>query len=211
MPALEWLQGGQSRGRLELSEGIFLRLGRGKDADGRVEGDPYMSRLHVEVVLEGDALRVRRLPNASNSVFHDGAEKDAFKLAPGESFVIGATRFRFVFEAAAPGAPVIVLGSAPAAVPTVAPTAEPTEPVPAPKRATETTEVHAASDRMRLERFFSRRVVESLLAGKDLKELEPKLADSTVMFFDIRGFSKLAELGASRDPSGSFKKRCAGS
>ncbi|HEX4048260.1 MAG TPA: adenylate/guanylate cyclase domain-containing protein, partial [Elusimicrobiota bacterium] len=47
----------------------------------------------------------------------------------------------------------------------------------------------------RFEHFFSRRVVESLLSGSDLRALEPKLAESTVMFFDIRGFSKLTELG----------------
>jgi adenylate cyclase len=332
MAELEWLQGGQVRGRLELQEGAFLRLGRGEGADGRIDGDQYMSRLHVEVVLAGGALRVRKLPNASNPVFHGGVEKTEFRLEPGESFVVGATRFRFL---AAPSA-------APASA---APADAPAE------RVMEAAEVYAVSDRMKLkdllelpeilrtkdrsdfyfhiagmlrlatgaqwaavvaadrrilgqdaarddvkigisarlfdqavqasprpifhswrgperlqatvfegsdwaacaavvlpgdeklvfyvagsggspsatdpanldttryvglvadivgrslsvrrleewetrfEHFFSRRVVESLLAGKDLKALEPKVAESTVMFFDIRGFSKLAELG----------------
>ena len=45
----------------------------------------------------------------------------------------------------------------------------------------------------RLEHFFAGPVVEKILQSSDLKELEPKLAQSTVLFFDIRGFSKRTE------------------
>lgn len=45
----------------------------------------------------------------------------------------------------------------------------------------------------RLEHFFAGPVVEKILQSSDLRELEPKLAQSTVLFFDIRGFSKRTE------------------
>ncbi|MFA6317796.1 MAG: adenylate/guanylate cyclase domain-containing protein [Elusimicrobiota bacterium] len=45
----------------------------------------------------------------------------------------------------------------------------------------------------RLERFFAGRVVDKILSSPDLRDIEPKLASSTVMFFDIRGFSKRTE------------------
>ncbi|MBI5210430.1 MAG: FHA domain-containing protein [Elusimicrobia bacterium] len=45
----------------------------------------------------------------------------------------------------------------------------------------------------RLERFFAGPVVSKILNSPDLKEIDPKLAISTVLFFDIRGFSKRTE------------------
>ncbi|MBI5882006.1 MAG: adenylate/guanylate cyclase domain-containing protein [Elusimicrobia bacterium] len=45
----------------------------------------------------------------------------------------------------------------------------------------------------RLERFFAGPVVNKILSSPDLRDLAPKLAKSTVMFFDIRGFSKRTE------------------
>lgn len=45
----------------------------------------------------------------------------------------------------------------------------------------------------RLERFFSGPVVSKILQSPDMKELEPRLAQSTILFFDIRGFSKRTE------------------
>lgn len=45
----------------------------------------------------------------------------------------------------------------------------------------------------RLEHFFAGPVVSKILASPDLKELEPRLAASTVMFFDIRGHSRRTE------------------
>lgn len=45
----------------------------------------------------------------------------------------------------------------------------------------------------RLERFFSGPVVSKILKSPDLAELEPRLARSTVLFFDIRGFSRRTE------------------
>lgn len=46
----------------------------------------------------------------------------------------------------------------------------------------------------RLERFFSKAVISEILGSVSAPHsLEPKLTESTVMFFDIRGFSKLTE------------------
>ncbi len=59
----------------------------------------------------------------------------------------------------------------------------------------------------RLKRFFSGPVISKILESADPSELQPKLAQSTVMFFDLRGFSLrteeqdekvLAHLGALR-------------
>jgi adenylate cyclase len=47
--------------------------------------------------------------------------------------------------------------------------------------------------KQRLERFFSGQVVAKILDSADASELEPRLTRATVMFFDIRGFSRLAE------------------
>lgn len=44
----------------------------------------------------------------------------------------------------------------------------------------------------RLERFFPKAVIAEILEG-DCDALEPRLTESTVMFFDIRGFSRLTE------------------
>jgi len=45
----------------------------------------------------------------------------------------------------------------------------------------------------RLGRFFSSKLTAKILESEDSKELEPKIAEATVMFFDIRGFSLLTE------------------
>ena len=45
----------------------------------------------------------------------------------------------------------------------------------------------------RLEHFFSRAVVDKIVSTDAQKELEPRLAQATVLFFDIRGFSKRTE------------------
>lgn len=45
----------------------------------------------------------------------------------------------------------------------------------------------------RLQHYFSNAVIAKIVATSDPKELEPRLAESTVMFFDLRGFSKKTE------------------
>jgi adenylate cyclase len=45
----------------------------------------------------------------------------------------------------------------------------------------------------RLERFFSKKLAATILEQDAAQTLEPKIAEATVMFFDIRGFSMRAE------------------
>ena len=45
----------------------------------------------------------------------------------------------------------------------------------------------------RLQRFFSGQVVSKIIESSDTEELNPKLTEGTVMFFDIRGFSRITE------------------
>ncbi len=45
----------------------------------------------------------------------------------------------------------------------------------------------------RLQRFFSGQVVSKIIESSGTEDLKPKLSEGTVMFFDIRGFSKLTE------------------
>ena len=331
---IEILAAGGPPIRFVLEEGRRVAVGRGSDADLRVDGEPYLSRKHVELRLEGGRLRVERLGSAPNPVYLAGEQRDSFSLESGESFVVGSTRFRF-FADRPPEAPL------------------PTDAEPTAEHVMEPAEVYAASDSMRLkdllelpeilrsrergdfhshiagilrlataaqwaavgsrekdgtrilgrdaarddaaprlsgrlvaraveamprpifhswrrpadgleatvcegmdwavcaaadipgappmvfyvagsggqsspsaranldnmryvglvadmvgrslavqrleewetrlERFFARRIVDRLLSDKDLKELEPKIAESTVLFFDIRGFSKMVE------------------
>jgi len=50
----------------------------------------------------------------------------------------------------------------------------------------------------RLERFFSGAIISKIIEAPDTKDLEPRMTEGTVMFFDIRGFSRLIE-GKSED------------
>lgn len=45
----------------------------------------------------------------------------------------------------------------------------------------------------RLQQYFSGPVISKILESNDPKELEPRLAQATTMFFDLRGFSKRTE------------------
>ncbi len=45
----------------------------------------------------------------------------------------------------------------------------------------------------RLERFFPKKIAEQILGDDAEDALAPKIAEATVMFFDIRGFSRMAE------------------
>jgi adenylate cyclase len=49
----------------------------------------------------------------------------------------------------------------------------------------------------RLEHYFSGPVAAKIMRSADPAELEPRLAKATILFFDIRGFSRLAEHEAS--------------
>jgi len=94
---------GKAPVRLELKAGLKAVVGRAEDVDMKVEGEPFMSRRHVEVRFEGGRVKVRRLPDASNPVIYQGHDSneyqgDEFAMGQGDFFVIGKTRFVLVEE-----------------------------------------------------------------------------------------------------------------
>ncbi|HLJ93922.1 MAG TPA: adenylate/guanylate cyclase domain-containing protein [Gemmataceae bacterium] len=75
-----------------LPENQCLTLGR--DAQlWAVPWDAFISRQHAELIWRDGRLEVRRLANACNPIFCNGEEVTQLRLKPGESFVIGQTRF----------------------------------------------------------------------------------------------------------------------
>lgn len=84
--------------RVGLPDGRRIVIGRGADADLKIEGDTYLSRRHAEAVLTEGRLAVKRLPGVANPIVHRGEEKDEFSIAPGDWFAIGKTRFALVAE-----------------------------------------------------------------------------------------------------------------
>ncbi|MBI5623940.1 MAG: adenylate/guanylate cyclase domain-containing protein [Elusimicrobia bacterium] len=99
----------------ELVEGGHLVLGRAKQATFRIPEDLEMSRLHAEVLVDNGLLVVRRNPESTNPVFRDGRPMDEFGLAPGESFLIGKTKFTFLILDAPAGAAPEAVAQSPAA------------------------------------------------------------------------------------------------
>ena len=68
-------------------------LGRGDEVKFRVDWDDRISRRHVELRAEANGVALCKLAEASNPIFVDGAAVDGVTLAPGDVFVIGASRF----------------------------------------------------------------------------------------------------------------------
>lgn len=90
--------GEENKSSFELAANFQYTIGRGADADWRLKDEPFLSRLHAQVSLEGSRLKVKRLPSASNPIFHSGVQSDEFFLDHGELFVIGALRFKFIAD-----------------------------------------------------------------------------------------------------------------
>ena len=93
--------GGDKKSSFELAANFQYTIGRGADADWRLKDEPFLSRLHAQVSLEGVRLKVKRLPSASNPIFHTGVQSDEFFVEHGDIFVIGSTRFKFIADKAA--------------------------------------------------------------------------------------------------------------
>lgn len=94
MLRLDILRDGKPSGRFELAgAGCAMILGRGEEADLKVEGDLLLSRKHAELVTVPEGVEVKRLPGSSNAIYHEGAPKDRFTVAPGGRFQIGKTTF----------------------------------------------------------------------------------------------------------------------
>lgn len=62
----------------------------------RVDWDSKISREHIEISLEGRALRVRKLSQGRNPVVYNHSSAEEFVIQIGESFSIGETQFELV-------------------------------------------------------------------------------------------------------------------
>ena len=78
-----------------LEPGKRYVVGRSKTADLPVEGDPYISREHVEVCVESDQLVVSRRSLATNPIVFKGAPTSACVLKTGDEVTIGQSTLRF--------------------------------------------------------------------------------------------------------------------
>ncbi|MDX1964990.1 MAG: adenylate/guanylate cyclase domain-containing protein [Pirellulales bacterium] len=72
-------------------------LGR-EAGEWSVAWDAKISRRHLELLWDGQCLRLRRLSTARNPVFVRGKEIQECQLGPGQHFVIGRTTFTFTQE-----------------------------------------------------------------------------------------------------------------
>ena len=138
----------------ELAAGLRYTVGRGADADCRVDGEPFLSRRHVEVFLTGRQLQVRKLPQAVNPVYYAGAQKEDLVLEPGETFIIGETSFRFMAEKE---------GALP----------EPADQEPEAENIMGSSEVYAVSDRLRLKDLLE---LPEILRTKERKDFYAHIA-----------------------------------
>nr|MCU0980420.1 serine/threonine protein kinase [Pirellulaceae bacterium] len=80
--------------RRRLPSQVVIRLGRAPQNGWAVPWDMRISREHADLVLEGGALRVRRLLSARNAIYFHGEPAEEFTVGPGEDFRIGQTVFR---------------------------------------------------------------------------------------------------------------------
>ena len=81
MTQLEIAVKGAAPARFEIGSGVTV-IGRSEAADLRVVGDTHVSRRHAEISVQGERLRVRRLAESSNPVYHAGAPKEEFSILP---------------------------------------------------------------------------------------------------------------------------------
>ncbi len=73
----------------KLEPGKRYVVGRSKTAELRVDGDPYISREHVEVCVESDQLVVSRRSMATNPIVFKGTPTSACVLKTGDEVTIG--------------------------------------------------------------------------------------------------------------------------
>lgn len=92
---LEAIRQGEMTLRFELGDNHTVVLGRTDESDWTVSHEKFLSRRHLELRLKSGRLTVKRLTGATNPVFHQGQEKEAFFLENGDHFVVGKTRFLF--------------------------------------------------------------------------------------------------------------------
>jgi adenylate cyclase len=158
-------------------------LGREQDA-WSVSWEPFLSRRHAELHVQGSTVRLRRLPQATNPIFHRGAEVEDVVLGVGECFVIGQTLFTLEGDSEILGEP-----AEPLPVQSHTITLEELEPVPfrdAPRRLDVLRRlpevIRGAAD----ERTGWACLVDLLLAGIRHAEAVAVVTPDTVVYWDRR-------------------------
>jgi len=161
----------------------------GRDRDGwSVPWEPFLSRRHAELQVQGSTVRLRRLPSATNPIFHRGGEVEEVVLGVGDSFVIGQTLFTLEADSEKPGDL-----AEPHPVQSRTITLEELEPVPfrdAPRRLDVLRRlpdvIRGAAD----ERMGWAALVDLLLAGIRLAEAAAIVTPETVVYWDRRRSSE---------------------
>lgn len=77
---------------LLVDESVY-RLGRAADNDIVSEWDEQVSRHHATLSPSSSGIRLEVLETASNPAFIEGEKVTSMRLTPGQSFVLGSTRF----------------------------------------------------------------------------------------------------------------------
>lgn len=90
---IAFFQGQRRAADLLLSPAGTYRMGRAADASLCVDWDPRISRYHVELTADESCIQLVRLSESANPVFLDGEQISSARLYPGQSFVIGSSRF----------------------------------------------------------------------------------------------------------------------
>ncbi|MFN0195715.1 MAG: adenylate/guanylate cyclase domain-containing protein [Planctomycetaceae bacterium] len=79
-------------------------VGRHAQADLTIPWESCLSRQHVDVIIKGDGIEIRRIASARNPIYHGGKEAESFPLITGDFFVVGTTRFTLRHTHTASGA-----------------------------------------------------------------------------------------------------------
>ena len=87
----------EHRWKRRIPQGQVVAIGRDSDP-WSVRWDDHVSRQHVKIRWDKDALHVEALPRTKNPVYFQGVEVKSFRLKPGEHFVIGKTTFTVTDE-----------------------------------------------------------------------------------------------------------------
>jgi len=82
--------------RWSLAEGREESIGRDAAASLSVPWDARISRRHVTLSLQNQALEIQRLPQARHPIYYDGLPVDACRVEADGRFVLGTTTFQFL-------------------------------------------------------------------------------------------------------------------
>lgn len=75
-----------------LENGQTLLIGRGQNSDTKIN-DPYMSRIHCRLSIDGD--KISLVDASSGSLFYQGKAVESVLIKPGAEFKAGGTTFRY--------------------------------------------------------------------------------------------------------------------